>query len=70
MERAADALGCDLVYALVPRLPLDQLVEQQAQQLALMHPKSLGHTMALEDQALTDAQTKAKYDLLVQHYMS
>lgn len=70
LERAADALGCDLVYAVVPRQPLDELVEAQAQRLAAAHLKTLGHTMALEDQALTDTQTKAKYDLLVQHYMS
>jgi predicted DNA-binding mobile mystery protein A len=70
LERAADALGCDLVYALVPRRPLDELVEGQAKQLALAHLRSLGHTMALEDQGLTDAQTTAKYDLLVHHYMT
>jgi predicted DNA-binding mobile mystery protein A len=34
LERAADALGCELVYALVPRTSLAEAVEQQAQLMA------------------------------------
>src|SRR5687767_407796 len=28
LRRAADALNCELVYALVPRMPLDEYVEK------------------------------------------
>src|SRR5665647_1795046 len=34
LARAADALGCDLVYALVPRVPLEEQVRRQAEAVA------------------------------------
>ena len=34
LERAAHALDCRLVYALVPRNPLDELVTERAERLA------------------------------------
>ena len=34
LERAADALGCDLVYALIPRRPLEEMLHDQAQKVA------------------------------------
>lgn len=52
LERAAHALDCRLVYALVPRQPLDALVEERAAQLANKRLDSTRHTMALEAQAL------------------
>lgn len=55
LERAAHALDCQLVYALVPREPLDALVEERAVQLANKRLDSTRHTMALEAQALDSA---------------
>lgn len=52
LERAANALNCRLVYALVPRKPLDALVEEQATRLADKRLASTRHTMALEAQAM------------------
>lgn len=52
LERVAHALDCRLVYALVPREPLDALVEERAAQLANKRLDSTRHTMALEAQAL------------------
>ena len=53
LERAADALGCDVVYALVPREPLEHRVEQQALARAREWFNLTRHSMALEDQAAT-----------------
>ncbi len=50
LERAAHALDCQLVYALVPRQPLESTVEQQAIKVARKALKSTSHSMALEDQ--------------------
>ncbi|MES2407275.1 MAG: mobile mystery protein A [Pseudomonadota bacterium] len=50
LERAAHALDCRLVYALVPRKPLDALVEERAERLAEKQLTSARHTMALEAQ--------------------
>ncbi|HEY5135392.1 MAG TPA: mobile mystery protein A [Candidatus Nanopelagicales bacterium] len=51
LERAANALGCDLVYALVPREPLEDRVQQQALARARDWFSLTRHSMALEDQA-------------------
>jgi predicted DNA-binding mobile mystery protein A len=52
LERAAHALDCRLVYALVPRKSLDALVEERAARLASKRMDSTRHTMALEAQAM------------------
>jgi predicted DNA-binding mobile mystery protein A len=52
LERAAHALDCQLVYVLVPRKPLEDLVEDRASELARRRLQSTRHTMALEDQSV------------------
>jgi predicted DNA-binding mobile mystery protein A len=51
LRRAADALGCDLVYLLVPRRPLTAVVRERAQELAHVQIAAVEQTMRLEDQA-------------------
>jgi predicted DNA-binding mobile mystery protein A len=50
LRKAADALGCDLVYALVPRKPLEQMVHDQADKVAKQEMATVSHSMALEEQ--------------------
>ena len=56
LTRAADALNCDVVYALVPRVPLEQQVHLQANAVARAELGPVATTMALEGQSV-DAQT-------------
>jgi predicted DNA-binding mobile mystery protein A len=51
LQKAADALDCDLVYALVPRVPLEARIRRQAERLAKAELVSVSHTMALEKQS-------------------
>ncbi|HEY1642520.1 MAG TPA: mobile mystery protein A [Streptosporangiaceae bacterium] len=51
LRRAGDALGCDLVYLLVPRRPLTSVVQERAQELAHQQVAAVEQTMLLEDQA-------------------
>src|SRR6202044_3782672 len=51
LRRTADALGCDLVYLLVPRRPLDVVVRDRARELARRQTAAVEQTMRLEDQA-------------------
>jgi predicted DNA-binding mobile mystery protein A len=51
LQRAAAALNCSLVYALVPNEPLEDMVRARARQIAAAHLGSVEHTMALEDQS-------------------
>jgi predicted DNA-binding mobile mystery protein A len=53
LRRAADALGCDLVYLLVPRRELTAVVRERARELARTHIAAVQQTMRLEDQATT-----------------
>jgi predicted DNA-binding mobile mystery protein A len=55
LERAARALDCELVYALVPRKPLETVIEERATNLAKSRVKAVRHSMALEDQSLDEA---------------
>lgn len=52
LERAAHALDCRLVYALVPRKPFEALVRDRAAELAARRLRTTGHSMALEAQGV------------------
>ncbi len=56
LERAAEALGCRLVYVLLPERPLAEVVQARARSLTDKELDSVQHTMRLEDQAVINAQ--------------
>lgn len=51
LRRAAEALGCELHYALVPKQSLADTLENRALTLARQQMVAVSHTMALEAQA-------------------
>ena len=59
LRRAAAALDCELVYALVPRQPLEQAVEEQRTKLARELNAKVQTHMALEGQDTTDVGLEA-----------
>lgn len=60
LQRAAAALDCQLVYAFVPRTSLQESVDARARRIAIKALKRVAHTMALEDQAVKDADMEAR----------
>jgi predicted DNA-binding mobile mystery protein A len=60
LSRVADALGCDVAYLLVPRRPLEDVVDDRALQLARRELAGLGHSMELEGQGLTGDELKER----------
>lgn len=52
LRRVAEALDCDLQYALVPRRPLREMRRQQALRLAQLWQQRGSRTMALEAQPI------------------
>lgn len=50
LQRAAEALDCEFVYALVPRRPLDDVVMEKARERVADLMATVTHTMLLEDQ--------------------
>ncbi len=62
LRKLADSLGCDLVYALVPRKPLAEVVHGRAKQLANDDVHGVAHAMSLEDQRPTDERLQKQVD--------
>jgi len=66
LERAAHALDCRLVYAFVPRKPLEEMVEDRARALANKRLSAVSHSMALEDQSVDETDERAQLEALVE----
>ncbi len=52
LQRAAEALGCRLVYVLVPEKPLADTVRERAELLAQQRQAAVEQTMRLENQSV------------------
>lgn len=63
LERAAEAMNCRLVYALVPMQPLTDTIDERASALAGNQLASIEQTMRLENQSVTDT---ARHDEALQ----
>lgn len=66
LGRAADALDCDLVYALVPRRSLEAMVEGRAKVVATAIYQSVAVSMRLEGQGLQGEAVSDAIDELVE----
>ncbi len=58
MQEAANALDCDLFYALIPRETLSESVRKQAENLAKKRIQRVSHSMLLESQQLSNSEQK------------
>jgi len=62
LQRAADALDCDLAYVLLPRTSLEEAVKTQARRKASRHLSPVAHHSRLEDQSVSDDAAEAELD--------
>lgn len=63
LRRAAEALDCTLVYALVPREGLERTVQKRAEQVLLEQERHALQTMRLEDQEPDTASSSRQSQL-------
>ena len=56
LRETANALNCDLVYAFIPRKPLQVLIRERAEKIAKQRLQHIAHSMALENQEVTSSQ--------------
>jgi predicted DNA-binding mobile mystery protein A len=56
LERAAEGLGCHVVYVLVPDKPLGRTLQARAEEIAMRKMRAVNQTMRLEDQAVGQKQ--------------
>ena len=61
LRKVADALDCDLRYALVPRQLLDDKLMARAKSVVAEQMGLVAHSMELEDQKVNDRQTMDDY---------
>ena len=67
LQRAADALGCTLVYAFVPTSSLDNAVRARARQLALRNLRRVSQTMKLEAQTVDEADQEDRIEAYIRN---
>lgn len=65
LRRAAEALDCTLVYALVPNKSLEEAVRERARKIAVRDLGRVAHTMKLEAQGTGDADMEARIDAYI-----
>jgi predicted DNA-binding mobile mystery protein A len=70
LRRAAQALDCTLVYALVPNTSLSQTVDNRARTLAITALSSVAHTMVLEDQSVATNDRDEQIEDYIRSYIS
>lgn len=65
LRRAAEALDCTLVYALVPNTSLEGAVRERARKIAVRDLGRVAHTMKLEAQETGDANLEARIEAYI-----
>lgn len=69
LRRAADALDADLVYFVVPRARLNDVVRAQARRKAARYLNPVVHHSRLEDQALSNEELSHQLDELASRFI-
>ena len=69
LRRAAEALGCKLVYALVPETSLQQSVLDRARSLAVADSEVVFRSMGLEQQSTNSAEQDELINELAQEWL-
>ena len=70
LDNAANAMGCDLVYAFVPKSSLEDFVEQKRNSLVDQVMQKTHLTMSLESQGLNQQDLKDQKTLLLEDLKS
>jgi len=70
LRRLAEAMGCRLVYAVVPPKPLAQIRRERAQQIAERVIKRTAHSMRLEGQGISDDAERRQLESLIDQILA
>lgn len=65
LRQAAEAMNCELVYAIVPKGPIDEMLRARATEIAARQLARVSHTMTLENQSLRRADREAEQERLI-----
>jgi len=70
LQKVADALDADLVYAIVPRRPIKRILEERAMEKARERVLPLAHSMNLESQGTSDSRLEEEVKELAQQLVN
>jgi len=70
LREVAEALGCQVVYAVVPLKPLPQVRLARAREKALQSLSPVAHSMKLEDQGVGAKEEKRQLEVMIQRLLA
>ena len=70
LRKLAEALGCRVVYAVVPPKPLDEMRRDRAHAIASRQLRPVSHSMKLEAQGISDTEEQRALDRLVEELLN
>ena len=65
LNKLASAMGCKVIYALVPEKPLDEMQRERASKIADSLVKPVSHSMKLEAQSISERDEQRQKDQIV-----
>jgi len=67
LQEAANAIGCELIYAVVPKgnTTLENIIKKRAEKIAKEKIANVAHSMSLEAQSIDSKAIKIQKDLLI-----
>jgi predicted DNA-binding mobile mystery protein A len=65
LRRAAEALDCTLVYALIPNKPLETMVRDRARAFSRRRREAVEHSMLLENQQVKSRDVEKRLDEII-----
>ena len=69
IRKAAEALDCVVVYALMPRSSLQDMVQRRARELAHKEFAQIAHTMDLEAQGLSKEEREEHIETYIRNHL-
>ena len=69
LRRVAEALDCVVVYALIPKSSLEDMVQRRARELARSELIRIAHTMDLEAQGLSREERKEQIETYIRDHL-
>ena len=70
LRKLAEALGCRVVYAVVPLKPLDEIRRDRAYAIARRQLSPVSHSMKLEAQGISDTEEQRALERLVEELLN
>lgn len=72
LKEVADALGCEFVYAIVPKgnSTLEEIIKKRAEQIAMERVARVAHTMSLEDQSINTQSLTVRVKEQTKQYLT